>query len=48
MILKDPKYPNGNILVTGMNINTSDVPPGQTINDNLEGMRDGENIWDDH
>ena len=40
MIRKDDINPNSNILVTGMNVNTSEVPPGQTIVDNLEEMRD--------
>ena len=48
LILNDPKYPNSNILVTGMNVNTSDVPPGQTIDDNLKEMKEGENNWDDN
>ncbi len=31
----------GNHLITGMNVNTSDVPLGQTITDNLEEIREG-------
>lgn len=31
----------GNHLITGMNVNTSDLPLGQTIVDNLESMREG-------
>ena len=31
----------GGHLITGMNVNDSDVPLGQTITDNLEEMREG-------
>lgn len=33
-----------NNIITGMNVNTSEEPFGQTITDNLEGMRDGMNF----
>ena len=31
----------GNHLITGMNVNTSEIPFGQTIVDNFEDMREG-------
>ena len=40
LILNDQVMPNSNILVTGMNVNTSEEPLGQTIVDNLEEMRE--------
>jgi hypothetical protein len=33
-----------NNIITGMNVNTSEVPLGETISDNLEEMRDGMNF----
>jgi len=38
--IKDDTNGAGNHIITGFNVNTSEVPPGQTIVDNLEEMRD--------